>query len=532
MTDGPLRGRRAGGRAWAAAAVCALALAVGAGVDAGSSSGGVRVSGAATVAAPSIHLIKHVVVIMQENRSFDSYFGTFPGADGIPTRHGRFTVCVPDPARHGCDLPYHDRALVNLGAKHNGPAAISDIDGGRMDGFVAEAQRTTGHRSTDVLGYHDSREIPNYWTYARDYVLQDHMFEPNASWSLPAHLFTVSEWSATCSSLRPSSCHNDDEKGNGGERWGGSPYTDLDPVIYRHLNGRSASVERAVRQRERRQPWLPGVPRSTVYAWTDMTYLLHQHRVSWAYYVSPGVEPDCADDAALCRMQVRQRSDTPGIWNPLPNFETVAADGQLGRIQSVTKFFGAARGGTLPAVSWIVPNQYESEHAPGLVSDGQSYVTSLINAIMRGPDWASTAIFLTWDDWGGFYDHVAPPRVDRNGTGCACPDSSSAPMRGVATSTTRRSASTPSTSSSKTTSSVAAGSTRRPTAAPIPVPACATAPRCSATCSPTSTSVSGRAGRYCYRWRRGSACGLTDRGPSGRGARGWCPTAPTSRHRR
>ena len=90
-----------------------------------------------------------------------------------------------------------------------------------MEGFVAEAERTTGHVNTDVMGYHDAREIPNYWTYAHDYVLQDHMFEPNASWSLPAHLFTVSEWSATCSTRDPFSCRNDDDKGNGGERWGG-----------------------------------------------------------------------------------------------------------------------------------------------------------------------------------------------------------------------------------------------------------------------------------------------------------------------
>ena len=392
-----------------------------AGVTASSSSGGVAAVAPTASRPASIHLIKHVVVIVQENRSFDSYFGTFPGADGIPTRHGRFTVCVPDPAGHRCQRPYHDPALVNVGAKHNGPAAVVDVNGGRMDGFVAEAQRTTGHTQTDVMGYHDAREIPNYWRYARYYVLQDRMFEPNASWSLPAHLFAVSEWSAACSSSSPFSCVNDDSKGNGGQRWGGTPYTDLDPVIYPHLNRRSAAVDRAIRRRERAQPWLPGVPRGTDYAWTDMTYLLFKHHVSWAYYVSPGVEPDCADDAALCRARAAQRSDTPGIWNPLANFETVRVDRQEANIQSVSNFFAAARRGTLPAVSWIVPNLYESEHAPALVTDGESHVTSLINAIMRSPDWTSTAIFLTWDDWGGFYDHVRPPRVDRNGYGLRVP---------------------------------------------------------------------------------------------------------------
>jgi phospholipase C len=75
----------------------------------------------------------------------------------------------------------------------------------------------------------------------------------------------------------------------------------------------------------------------------------------------------------------------------------------------------------LPAVSWIVPNDRVSEHPPGLVSAGQAYVTKLVNAVMRSPDWSSTAIFLTWDDWGGFYDHVKPPRVDVNGYGLRVP---------------------------------------------------------------------------------------------------------------
>jgi phospholipase C len=372
-------------------------------------------------AAATIHRIKHVIVIMQENRSFDSYFGTYPGADGYPTKHGRFTVCIPNPATRHCDYPYHDPALVNMGAKHNAPAARADIANGKMNGFIAEAQRTTGHSATDVMGYHDAREIPNYWTYAHDYVLQDHMFEPDASWSLPAHLFTVSEWAATCSTRAAASCVNDDNKGNGGERWGGTPFSDLAPIIYRHLNQRSAAVDRTVRHREQQHPWLPGFSHSAHFSWTDLTYLLYRHHVSWAYYVSPGTQPDCADDAALCKTKPEQGPGTPGIWNPLTNFETVRHDRQEGNIQSTSAFYTAARKGTLPAVSWIVPNAAQSEHAPGLVSDGMSYVTGLINAAMRSPDWNSTAIFLTWDDWGGFYDHVRPPHVDENGYGLRVP---------------------------------------------------------------------------------------------------------------
>lgn len=156
------------------------------------------------------------------------------------------------------------------------------------------------------------------------------------------------------------------------------------------------------------------------YAWTDLTYLLHKANVSWAYYVAPGTQPDCDDDAASCA-PVRQGAKSPGIWNPLPNFDTVQQDGQLSNIQSVNNFYTAAKNGTLPAVSWVTPNGKESEHPPALVSVGQTYVTGLINAIMQGPDWDSTAIFLAWDDWGGFYDHVVPPVVDENGYGLRVP---------------------------------------------------------------------------------------------------------------
>jgi phospholipase C len=105
----------------------------------------------------------------------------------------------------------------------------------------------------------------------------------------------------------------------------------------------------------------------------------------------------------------------------LPRFDDVQQDGQLGNVQPLKNFYGAVHQGTLPAVAWITPSQGESEHPPALVSTGQTYVTSLINAIMRSPDWKSTAIFLSWDDWGGFYDHVKPPRVDGEGYGIRVP---------------------------------------------------------------------------------------------------------------
>ena len=112
---------------------------------------------------------------------------------------------------------------------------------------------------------------------------------------------------------------------------------------------------------------------------------------------------------------------TPGIWNPLPSFDTVRQDHQLGNVQATAKLFTALKANKLPAVSWVIPSGVVSEHPTSSIHKGQAYVTSVINAIMRSKDWKSTAIFLTWDDWGGFYDHVAPPTVDANGYGFRVP---------------------------------------------------------------------------------------------------------------
>jgi phospholipase C len=172
------------------------------------------------------------------------------------------------------------------------------------------------------------------------------------------------------------------------------------------------------------RPAVPGVgPQldgTTPYAWTDLTYLLHQAGVSWGYFVSAGTQPDCPTGAMYCTPKL-QHAGTPDIWNPLPGFKTVQQDGQLGSVQSSQSFFTNAAAGTLPAVSWVVPNGQNSEHPPALISNGQAWVTSVVDAVMKSPDWNSSAIFLSWDDWGGFYDHVAPPSVNGQGLGIRVP---------------------------------------------------------------------------------------------------------------
>ena len=432
-------------RAVAAAMVALLAVSCTA-----SSSGP---TGSSQRAEPGIHKIRHVVIIMQENRSFDSYFGTYPGADGIPAQNGQFTVCVPDPRSGGCDKPYHDASLVNGGAGHNLSNAVTDIDGGKMDGFVRSAEEAASRgcsaqpptaaclpsSTPDVMGYHDAREIPNYWTYAHDFVLDDHMFEPVDSWSLPSHLYLVSGWSAHCTSTNPDSCVSDPAQAGGRLKLKNLPpafrqclaahgvthLTRADLTKPAVINAASACLGDLTPAQRQLLLGASGEGQQLgVYSWTDLTYLLHKNHVSWAYYVQKGVQPDCDDNpdetAAGCA-PVAQGAQTPSIWNPLPSFTDVKADGQEGNVQDLTRFYPAAAHGTLPAVSWVAPAQPDSDHPPANIATGQAYVTNLINTIMRGPDWDSTAIFLAWDDWGGFYDNVVPPKADANGYGLRVP---------------------------------------------------------------------------------------------------------------
>jgi phospholipase C len=361
------------------------------------------VSGTMTPAANQaggIHKIRHVIIIMQENRAFDNYFGTYPGAEGIPMKEGTPTVCIPDPGSGGCVRPYHDKNNSNYGGPHGEYDSIADIDNGKMDGFLRQQQAGLKNQcnqtsnftacmnqlaTVDAVGYHDRNELPNYWTYADNFVLQDHMFASAATWSLPEHLFIISGWSARCGSADPMSCTNELQ----------AP----DRLIL-DKNGTPTAVPR--------------------YAWTDLTWMLHAQQVSWAYYLDEGDQPDCENDAMFCEAQP-QRVGVPQIWNPLPWFETVQQNNQTANVQSLDNFFVAAKSASLPEVSWIVPNNRDSEHPPSNLSTGQAYVTSIINAAMESPDWNSTAIFLAWDDWGGFYDHVVPPKVDQNGYGIRVP---------------------------------------------------------------------------------------------------------------
>ncbi len=324
---------------------------------------------------PGLEKIQHFVFIMQENRSFDSYFGTYPGADGIPQG-----VSFVDPRDGSTVSPYHDANDVNRGGPHGWDNARADINNGKMDGFLTESYKginadgssfnpsyTPGRNPKDVMGWHDYREIPNYWNYARLYVLQDRMFESVASYSLPAHLYMLAAQSGGYTGYKQ--------------------------------------------------------PMPTTYNFPEITELLTSGKIDWKYYVTSGKLPDTEDAHVVgSQSQEEQNPDKYTLWNPLPAFPKVQDDPtQRSRLQGTARFYADAKDGNLPQVSWVIPSGAVSEHPPAGVREGMAYVTGLVNAVMQSPDWNSTAIFISWDDWGGFYDHVPPPQIDQYGLGIRVP---------------------------------------------------------------------------------------------------------------
>jgi phospholipase C len=333
-------------------------------------------TGSATV-PPGLEKIEHFIFIMQENRSFDHYFGTYPGVDGVP-----MNVSFVDPNDGTSVSPYHDPNNINLGGPHSWDNAQADIDGGKMDGFLVQAYKgydstgtpfvagtEPGHNPKDVMSYHDYREIPNYWNYARLYVLQDRMFESVASYSLPAHLYMLAAQSG----------------------------------------GYVASK---------------GQAKPTTYNFTEITELLTSGKITWKYYVASGLQPDTDDGHVVGSPSAQlQDPDIYTLWNPLPAFPKVQNDPvQRANLQDVVQFYADAAAGKLSQVSWVIPSNAVSEHPPSGIKEGMAYVTGLVNSVMQGPNWNTSAIFISWDDWGGFYDHVPPPAVDQYGYGIRVPD--------------------------------------------------------------------------------------------------------------
>jgi len=299
--------------------------------------------------------IRHVVLLMQANHSFDNYFGTFPGADGIPRK-----TCQPVViGKKDCITPFHlgDRAVPDL--DHPIDVFRRQLNGGRMNGFVAAYRQTGAGTHPSVMGYYDQRDLPFAWAAARQYVLFDRFFMSAQAGTLANHMYWVSGQRAT---------------------------NDFDQVPINGFGGLPTIFDR-----------------------------LQAKGISWRFYVenydpgvnyrNPGHGPRRSQPATVPLLDFNRFLDNPAL---------------SGHIVDLDQYFTDIRAGRLPAVSYIVTSA-SSERPPGSVATGQQLVRSLASALIASRAWKSSAFMWTYDDWGGWYDHVPPPRVDRYGYGFRVP---------------------------------------------------------------------------------------------------------------
>ena len=308
--------------------------------------------------------IKHVVFISKENRSFDNYFGRFPGANGATT--GKLSTGQIIPLARTPDQTTHD-------ISHRWWSGWTVIDGGAMDRFDINLQ---GNVNGDYLAYTQvtKADIPNYWAYAHNYGLADNMFSSEAGPSFPNHSYMISAQSnhtiAVPSPTGPS------------QSWGCDSEDDV-VVPQIDAQGNITYIRPCYDI-----PTLGDTLDAAGVSWKSYGPLYGQDGYEWVIY----------DSIA----HIRNGPD----W--------------VKAVDQIT-FEQDALSGNLPAVSWMVAPHRENEHPPYSSCVGENWTVRKINAIMQGPDWASTAIFLTWDDFGGFYDHVAPTQIDQMGLGPRVP---------------------------------------------------------------------------------------------------------------
>jgi len=372
---------------------------------------------AAPLAPPTVHgsesRIQHLIFIVQENHSFDNYFGTYPGANGLSP--DAVIPYDPNETSLGYVRPFHlnvsqpimiwgdelppgvadpdDLQQSNSSASfhlvtesigrdlsHAWTVAHKAYDNGRMDGFVA------AEGSILTMGYYDRSDIPYYWDYADQYVLDDNFFSSLMGPSFPNHLYIASGTSGPITTLPPfclqTTCS-----------WILNGHVIDNPAAAYHWQGLSLD-------------------------WATLAQEMSNANVPWSWY----------DGEA--------RPTKPNIWDVLPLFTYFQNNpDQLNEhVRNTQAFIDDIQNGQLPAVSWIIPGswvpptypsackgQSPSEHPPARSDCGMDYVSYLVNDVMESQYWQSSAIIITWDDYGGFYDHVPPPQVDAFGEGFRVP---------------------------------------------------------------------------------------------------------------
>jgi phospholipase C len=325
------------------------------------------VVGLSSLAQAQVTRIQHVVFIFKENRSFDHMFGTMAGVNGAT--HGKLSTGQTIALSHAPDSSGN--------YAHNWSAVRIAIDGGKMDAF----DETPGCEPPyGCYSQYSEKDIPNYFSYARNYLIADNFFSSITGPSYPNHLYTIASQSG--GAVQNPSLHSKRVGAWGCDSPPGTTVLAYDPnsKIYSYI--------------------------SPCQDFRTLGDLLDGAGISWKYYAPPQGSAGFQWSAYDAVKHIRQGPDWQTKVVPITTFVSDASN------------TGTCK---LAAVNWVVPDSHDSEHPSAPMSIGQNWTTTQINAVMKGACWSTTAIFLTWDDNGGYYDHVAPPALDAFGAGIRVP---------------------------------------------------------------------------------------------------------------
>jgi phospholipase C len=324
--------------------------------------------------------IKHVVILIQENRSFDNLFATFPGADGATqgTMHD------------GTVVPLVPKDLAGFDIDHSyKPAFLTDYDHGKMDGFdLAIYGGSIQKAGKYPYQYVKPNQIKPYWDLARQYVLADHTYPTQASGSFTAHLDLIA---GTTQVNENASVIDYPWNSKNVQNWG---CDDVPGSVTSLLTFKKVYLKN-------RGPF-------PCFSFATLRDLLDAKSVSWKYYV-----PAFGFDGG----QLWNAFDAIDAVRHGPEWKTNVSMPETNVLKDISS-------GRLPAVAWVVPDAKNSDHGYGShvgVDHGPAWIAQVVNAIGQSPYWNSSAIVILWDDWGGFYDHEPPPQLDYEGLGIRVP---------------------------------------------------------------------------------------------------------------
>ncbi|MET0800529.1 MAG: alkaline phosphatase family protein [Actinomycetota bacterium] len=356
--------------------------------------GGGQTNGGGDVGAvvPGENPIEHVIFLIKENRSFDHYFGRYPGVDGA--RKGGTLDCST--FQKGSTVELQDAPLVmphDLG--HAFYPGLLSINGGKMNGFncISLGQDLTGYSQ------YDRDSLPAYWSYADRFVIADHFFTSMYGPTFPEHLYTVAAQSygivdnKTTTNVEGNYCDDPTEYT---QRF---PLEDLTEADIKRIMRLEKNITASPQQLfEIAAYWESTRTCINIKVLPDQ---LEREGISWKYYALP--------DKWMNALQAIRHVRFGNMWKQVQDPETILQD---------------LKQDSLPAVSWLVPPEGQPNEHPGSgtnVCEGENWTVEYLNAIQRSEAWPNTAVVIVWDDFGGFYDHVAPPRYDIMGLGPRTP---------------------------------------------------------------------------------------------------------------